>query len=201
MYELMHQSLHKGIASLLTMNYSIVLWVMKVKLLHTAEYYKPQLLSSGGVITGVWLILCFYLTGFPLHFFSVHLWEKRTSLRGGWWCNLIWVGAMWSQNSLSGEEVKLLLCHWVQVICHSHLALWWLLGKDCSSSTDLTHSVILCVSAEKWQRSLYKLFGFIFRLKYLLFKTQNPILQIHRRRWVNQVANCFSACWHGDGEK
>lgn len=69
MEQLMRLSLHKGIASLLTMNYRMVLWVMKVKLLHTAEYYKPQLLSSGGVITGVWLTLCFYLTGFPLHVF------------------------------------------------------------------------------------------------------------------------------------
>lgn len=35
----------KGTTSLLT----VALWVMRVKFVHMAEYYKPQLSSSGGV--------------------------------------------------------------------------------------------------------------------------------------------------------
>lgn len=150
------------------------------------EYYKPQLLSSGGVsfcrlanyrsLTHSVFLACWVSTRLVFFFFPVHLWEeKRTSLLRAWWCNLIWVGAMWSQNSLSGEEVKLLLHHWVQVICHSHLALWSLLGKGCSSWIVLSPSVILRASAKK-SNLTSNLVSLIFTFKCLVFKASEKYL-------------------------
>lgn len=72
-----------GTTSLLT----IALWAMRVKLVHMAEYYKPQLLSSGGVSfcrlannkSLTHSVEVFSLLGFhwACFFFSVHLGEKK----------------------------------------------------------------------------------------------------------------------------
>lgn len=152
----MRRNTCSGTTRLLT----IALWAMRVQLVYMAEYNKPHFLSSGGVgfcrlanngslTHSVEVLACWVSTGLLSFFFRAPGRKKRTSLLGGWWCNLIWVEAMWSQNSLSSEEVKLLLHHWVQVICHSHLVVWSVPGKGCSGQTVVSPSVIMWASAEK----------------------------------------------------